>query len=228
MNFGKSFTYIFDDPDWFSKLWKPVLCLLIPIIGPFIWQGYLLNVTKNVVNGGPRPLHHMDFSDELSVGFKYFLIELVYSIPIVLLALLPSLLIPGAMELFRSDANSTSVAIGIIVQLAFTVVSFFVSAFYMFVFPAISANVAVKGTFESGFEFKTFFAMFKRNLPAWLLVLAGQLLAGLIAPIGAIVLIIGAIVTSAYAGLMTAHLAGQAYRESQVPIASPPNVYPPI
>ena len=45
MNFAKSFTYIFEDPDWFSKLWKPVLIGLIPIVGLLVLQGYMLNVT---------------------------------------------------------------------------------------------------------------------------------------------------------------------------------------
>lgn len=49
MNFGKSFTYIFEDPQWFDKLWKPVLCMLIPVIGPpLVFQGYIMDVIKKM------------------------------------------------------------------------------------------------------------------------------------------------------------------------------------
>ncbi len=228
MDFGKSFSYIFDDPDWFSKLWKPVLCGLIPFIGGFVLQGYFMNVTKNVVNGQLRPLYHMDFGDELALGFKWFLVQLVYSIPLILITLVFSLIIPVTMGMFDPDANPTNIALSLFGQLGISMISFTLSVVLMFVFPVVSANVAVKGTFASGFEFKEMFEMVKRHFSAWLLVLAGQLVASFIAPLGFLFFMIGVIVSAAYAGLMTAHLAGQAYRESRMPYTPPPNYYPPI
>mgnify|MGYP001192835170 CR=1 FL=1 len=36
MNFGKAFTFIFDDERWFDKLIVPILVSLIPIVGPLV------------------------------------------------------------------------------------------------------------------------------------------------------------------------------------------------
>ncbi len=100
MNFGKSFTYIFEDPQWFDKLWKPVLCMLIPVIGPpLVFQGYIMDVIKNVANGDPRPpLHEMDFGENLTMGFRNFVVQLVYSLPLIVLSwliVIPSMLSVG-------------------------------------------------------------------------------------------------------------------------------------
>ncbi|NLC14014.1 MAG: hypothetical protein GX768_08235, partial [Chloroflexi bacterium] len=42
MNFGKAFTFIFDDERWFDKLIVPILVSLIPIVGMMAFTGYLL------------------------------------------------------------------------------------------------------------------------------------------------------------------------------------------
>ena len=225
MNFGKSFTYIFEDPDWFSKLWKPVLIGLIPILGQLVLQGYMLNVTRNVVRGDQRPLYEMDFGEDLRVGFRMFLVQLVYSLPFALLySILSAILTPMAV---RGLESGSGIAVGGLVgQLLITLLSLLISVVFFFVFPVISANVAVKGTFRAGFEFKELFEMVKGNLAAWLMVLGGSLIAGIIAPAGVILFFVGVIATSAYAGLMVAHLRGQAYRESTNTVQAQQPYYP--
>ena len=37
VDFGKAFTYIFDDPKWFDKIIIPILFGLIPIVGPGVF-----------------------------------------------------------------------------------------------------------------------------------------------------------------------------------------------
>ena len=82
--------------------------------------------------------------------------------------------------------------------------------------PASNANLAIKGNLDAAFDFKTIFAMIKNNFKAWLLVLGGSLLcSAVIAPLGAIILVIGALITSLYSQLVVAHLSGQAYALSQ-------------
>ena len=46
MNFGLSFSYIFEDQDWFRKLALPGLCLLIPVVGWMVTLGWTLKVTQ--------------------------------------------------------------------------------------------------------------------------------------------------------------------------------------
>jgi hypothetical protein len=39
MDFGLSFSYVFEDKDWFKKIAIPALCALIPVIGEFVVLG---------------------------------------------------------------------------------------------------------------------------------------------------------------------------------------------
>lgn len=48
VNFGKAFTYIFEDENWFDKLIVPVLVSLIPVVGTMAFLGYTLRTVKNV------------------------------------------------------------------------------------------------------------------------------------------------------------------------------------
>ena len=184
----------------------------------------MLNV-QNVVRGDQRPLYEMDFGEDLRVGFRMFLVQLVYSLPFALLySILSAILTPMAV---RGLESGSGIAVGgLIGQLLITLLSLLVSVVFFFVFPVISANVAVKGTFRAGFEFKELFEMVKSNFAAWLMVLGGSLIAGIIAPAGVILFFIGVIATSAYAGLMVAHLRGQAYRESTNTVQAQQPYYP--
>ena len=45
IDFGKAFSYIFDDPKWFDKVIIPILYGLIPIVGWLVVSGYVMRVT---------------------------------------------------------------------------------------------------------------------------------------------------------------------------------------
>ena len=203
MNFPKSFTYIFEDPDWFSKLILPLLCSLIPIIGPLVLAGYSLHLIRNVVAKEPSPLPQLEFGEDLARGFKWFVVTLIYAIPLFLLIML--IVVPVSVS--SEKAPAFSIIFGILGGAA--VLAYFV--FLWLLMPVAQAHFAMHGTISSGLEIGKFAKMFSRNVSEWLLVLAGGLLAGLIAPVGGILFFIGALITSTYASLMVSHLIGQAY-----------------
>lgn len=209
MDFGKAFTFFFDDEDWFDKLIIPLLVSLIPIVGGFALTGYVLRTIANVAKGLANPLPRFDFGEDLGRGFRFFLVELVWSIPAFILAGL--IFIPTRM-LERADGNP----IAWILLVLFIGFILLYALLMFLVQPIMTANFAVKDTFASGFEVGEFFRRLRNNFGAWLLVFGGMLLAGLIAPMGSIVFIIGAFVTAAYAQFMVAHLTGQAYAVSNV------------
>lgn len=203
MNFSKSFTYIFDDPDWFSKLILPILCSLIPVIGTFIMAGYVLHLIRNVAARESRPLPELNFGEDLGKGFKWFIVMLVYTLPLILFVGL--MVIPISVS--SDEAPAVSVILGIIcgiVVLAYAI-------FLWLLTPVAQAHLAVHGTIASGFEISKFTKLFSKNFSEWLLVLVGGLLAALIAPAGGILFFIGALITGTYAGLVVSHLIGQAY-----------------
>ncbi len=203
MNFAKSFTYVFEDPDWFNKLIIPVLCSLIPFIGPLIMAGYTLYLIRNVIAREPRPLPDFNFGDDLALGFKWFVVMLIYLLPLFLFVGL--MIIPISVS--SEEAPALSVIFGIISGIG--VLAYMI--FFWLLMPVAQANLAVQGTISSGFAVSKFARLFSKNISEWLLVLAGGLLASLIAPAGGILFFIGATVTGIYAGLMVSHLVGQAY-----------------
>jgi len=210
MNFGKAFTYIFDDKRWFEKLIIPLLVMLIPVIGGMVVAGYLMRVIRNVAEHQAEPLPELDFGSDLSRGFKWVVAGFVYMLPIFLISLL--LFVPLFVSMNNNDSSVFSVLLAFIVGLLAFV---YIIALFFFL-PAANANVAYKNSIGAAFEFKEIFGMLKNNIKAWLLVLGGSLLCSLIiAPLGTIIVFIGSLITALYSQLVISHLAGQAYSLSQ-------------
>ncbi|MFZ3070551.1 MAG: DUF4013 domain-containing protein [Anaerolineaceae bacterium] len=208
MDFGKAFSYMFDDPDWFNKIIIPVLFGLIPIVGWLVLLGYTLRTAKNIAEHVERPLPTCEFGLDLGKGFRYFLISLVYAIPSVTLGLLLALLSTS----LESNPGYWLAVVGVVL-VAVLLIAYVL--FLALVMPVVRTNFAVKDTFSSGFAFKEIFGMLGKSIGSWLLVVLGSFLAGLIAPLGLIACGIGVFLTSMYSQLMVAHLEGQAYILSQ-------------
>lgn len=211
VNFRKAFTYIFDDEQWFEKLIIPLLVSFIPLVGQFAMLGYVLRTINNVHQNLVNPLPSFDFGEDLSRGFRYSLVTLVYSLPAFLLALIFALL----SNVMNSNSNPGTEFIGIMLMFLFVSLIFVYSIALVLIQPLIMANFAVKNTFASGFEFGNFFRLLRKNFSAWLLVYAGQILTALIAPFGIILLFVGVAVTGFYGQLFIAHLTGQAMIASE-------------
>lgn len=95
MEFGRAFTFAFEDKDWVSKLVITVVMVLasmIPIVGLLAVSallGYLTDITKNVRNGHPRPLPKWtDYGDLITRGAYVLLATLIYNLPLLLLSVL--------------------------------------------------------------------------------------------------------------------------------------------
>jgi hypothetical protein len=212
MNFTKAFTYIFDDPRWLEKLVIPLLVTLIPVIGWMVAAGYLLRVTRNVAEHQIEPLPELEFGADLGRGFNLFVASLVYALPILLVSTLLFLLL-GLSE-NSGGTNFFAIVLAILGGLLILLYALFVAI----IMPAVNANLAIKGRLGAAFDFKEIFRMIGNNFTAWLIVIGGMILCNvIIAPIGGILLVVGAIITSFYAQLIVAHLTGQAYAHSQTP-----------
>ncbi len=209
IDFGKAFTFIFDDERWFDKLIVPILVSLIPVVGGLAFTGYILRTIKNVIQNEANPLPEFEFGEDLSRGFRLFLIGCVYFLPVMLivgLALIPML---------RLNSNESISALAVIFLVLALLLMIAYGLFLMIVQPIMTANFAVKDTFASGFELGLFFKRLGNNLRAWLIVYAGVILASIISPIGSILFFVGVALTTTYSQLMVAHLTGQAYAASE-------------
>lgn len=204
INFGKSFTWLFDDERWFDKLLAPVLVSLIPILGGMAFMGYLLRSLKNVSLMQERPLPEFEFGKDLKRGFSWFLVTLVYAIPVMVVTFL---------LIFLASAMDNGGYSGYFSYVFFFVLLFILIVYSIFIAliqPFAMANFAIEDNFGSAFAFGDFLYRFRREKNAWMLVFLAVLLRGIITSIGSIVPIIGNWLGGLYAQFIIANLAGQA------------------
>ncbi|MDY6846073.1 MAG: DUF4013 domain-containing protein [Chloroflexota bacterium] len=215
MNFGLSFSYVFEDKDWFKKIAIPALCALIPVVGQFIVVGWGLKATKNVIDGKERnALPELDFGQDLGSGFIASLIVLIYSLPVAIIVG-----ISGAMFGISSEQGSLGNWILIILGSCIGLIGLLLGIVSAILAVPAVANYVAKGQFSAAFKFKEIIAMLKKSFVSWLLVILGQIIAmGFIAPLGVIACGIGVLLTSVYGTAVCSHLLGQAYNQSVSPI----------
>lgn len=92
MNFGRSFTYIFEDPLWTNKLvMTAVLAVLslIPLFGLVALAallGYMVELIANMKTKQPHPMPSWNnLERHLSVGAPLLVAYLIYNVPVLVL-----------------------------------------------------------------------------------------------------------------------------------------------
>ena len=212
MEFGKAFSFAFEDKDWIKKLGIGALLMIIPFIGWLVVAGWGIEITKRVIQRDPQPLPDWsDFGGYLVKGLQVFVIGLVYSLPIILVNICQQ-----GVTLFgqQGDTMDETMLMAVTVfAVCFGCVSFIYSIFLGFILPAALGNFAATGQMGAGFRFGEVFGLVRAAPVAYLLALLGGFLASLIASLGVILCVIGILFTAVYAYTINAHLYGQAYNE---------------
>jgi len=212
MDIGKSFTYLFDDENWVTKILIGGLFGLLSffVIGiPFV-LGYTVETVKNVMDGNPRPLPDWaDLGSKFTKGLMLFLIILVYSLPIILVACLSwmAAIVAGESDIigaFVACVNCLSGLWGLLMAI---------------VIPAATIRYAITGEFMSGFQFGKIFNFIANNLANYIIAFLLTMLANFIGGFGLILCGVGVLFTSFWASLVQAHLFGQVYRASEIQIS---------
>lgn len=208
MEFGKAFTFVFDDPDWLKKIILTALISLIPLIGQIYLIGYGLEVGRRVIRREAPLLPNVAFGECLSLGLKAFLIGLVYAIPAIILTLPISI----ASVLVSSNGNGSEAGpVMIAVSVCYGGLAVLYGLALWIWIPAAHGNFLATGNIGAAFRFHEIFALLKAAPGAYLMVLLGGLIGGLIAPLGTIACGIGVLLTSTYVVVYAGHLYGQAY-----------------
>ena len=210
MDFGRSFSFVFEDSDWLKKIGLMALVTLIPIVGQLVLIGWGIEIIRRVVRGNDLPLPDLDFGEQLADGFKVFVIGLVYSLPIIVLSLIMGGLTAIAANVMDYD---TAQIIGGIVSLCFGLLIFIYSIALALIMPAAYANFAMKGNIADGLRLGELFGYVKNNIGGYLIVLLGSIVAGIVASLGTIACGVGVLLTTVYANAMMMHLYGQAYQK---------------
>jgi hypothetical protein len=214
MDFGRAFSFVFEDPDWLKKVAIAGLVMLIPVIGQLVVLGWALNITKRVMDGSSSVLPDIDFGGDLGRGFMAFVIGFVYSLPVTLV----SSFIGIVNNVLGMNMDSDSSAIAILIMILFSclgIFSFLYSIFITLLLPAAYTRYLEENSLGAAFNLSKVFAMVKANIGAYFIVLLGMICASLVSSLGLIACLIGVIFTSAYATAVIGHLYGQAYVDTK-------------
>lgn len=210
MEFGKSFTYVFEDDDWIVKILLAAVIAFIPIVGMLAVAGWGVEITKRAINKDPELLPDWsDFVNYLIKGLVVILIGFVYLLPVILISACTS-------APLLADLDSDTEVIFSFIGICFACFSFIYSILVFFLIAAAIGRYADTGEIGSAFQFGKVFATVKAAPAAYLMVLVGGFLAGMIAFAGIIACVIGVFFTMAYANAINAHLTGQAYYEAKL------------
>jgi hypothetical protein len=210
MEFGKAFSFPFEDQEWFKKVAILALISLIPIVGPFVSLGWGVEITRRVIRKDPTPLPAFEnFGGMLVDGLKVAVIIFVYMLPIILVQACNQGITFGLPSLI--DDYDTVGTITMVTLVCFGCLSLLYAILMGFMLPAAIGNFAASDQMGAAFKFGKVFGLVRAAPIAYLLVLLGTFLSGIVAMLGVIACAIGVFFTAVYAAAINAHLQGQAY-----------------
>jgi hypothetical protein len=215
MDYGKAFTYPFEDKEWVPKILIGGLLNLVPIVNLAV-IGYALRIVKNVADGMERPLPNWDdFGDYFVKGLITFVAALVYALPVMILG--------GLMGVFSAltgydTSGSQQFSPFVVCIWGLSCLSGLYSLFLGLILPVAFGKYAISNEFGAFFRLGEIFRFIASNLGeyiiAWLLTLVAFFIAGF----GTILCFVGVVFTEFWAILVGPHLLGQLFRRSATPV----------
>jgi hypothetical protein len=209
VDLGRAITYVFQDPQWLKKVLIGGLLFFIPIIGWLIIGGYGLRVIRQVAQGQDVPLPEWnDFGGDLVRGLKGFVVGVVWSLPVIVLAFCT-----GVLRAVGDGTGSDAVrAMAAVLALVGNCLSFLLSLIIGFFQPLFYSRLAMSEQIGDGLAFGAIFGEVQGRFVDLLVVLIVAFVIGLVALFGLLLCLIGIVFTSFLGYVMTCHLYGQVRR----------------
>jgi hypothetical protein len=212
MDIGISFGYMFEDKDWLKKILIGGLISLIPIVN-FAALGYLVQIIRNVRDGQALPLPEWDqFGEYFVSGLWLFVIFLIYSIPVIILACLQG--VGTALIGSSGNGGDDMATVYLIVSTCLSCLMGIWGLVIGVLSPAIFVRFAETGQVGATMRFGGLMDVIRANVGGYVIVtLLIWVATGIIAPLGLILCLVGIIFTQFWAYLVTGHLLGQLANE---------------
>jgi Protein of unknown function (DUF4013) len=177
------------------------------IVGAFFVYGYLARLVRNVIAGVPHPLPEWDdLGEYFSEGLRLFCVVLVYTLPLIGLAMvfiIPSIIAQSAdNDVLRNLGGGMVACVWCLIFPLSLAMAVWLPGALMF--------AAVERRFGAAFEFAQIFAFIKGNVGNYLLAFVVWLVVRMIVPFGFILLCVGIFFTSFWSLVV----AGYAFAES--------------
>lgn len=213
MDIGISFGYMFEDKDWLKKILIGGLISLIPIVN-FAALGYLVQIIRNVRDGQALPLPEWDqFGEYFVSGLWLFVVFLIYSIPVIILACLQGV----GTAVIGSSGSGGGDDMATVYLIVSTCLSCLMGIWGLVIgvlSPAIFVRFAETGQVGATMRFGGLMDVIRANVGGYVIVMLLIWVAtGIIAPLGLILCLVGVIFTQFWAYLVSGHLLGQLANE---------------
>jgi hypothetical protein len=221
VNYGESFTFMFDDPDWIKKIgigagltFFAMLgsLLVIGVVLFFPLFGYMINIIQNVSRGDAQPLPEWDnWGDVFAKGGMLVVISLVYNIPTFLVLCAGAIAGGGLMALSGGDETGASIAILLLV--CTSCLTILISLAANLLLPGAIIRYARYENLSQAFKVGEVFRFLSENVGTYIIVILLLSVAGFIAnTVGALTFGIGMLVALPWSYMVTGHLFGQLAR----------------
>lgn len=197
-----AFTWPFRDPDWLRKLLIIALILLIPIVGSINGIGWML-ASVDRLRAGEERLAPANLS-YLGRGIRLFVVELIYGLAIVGIALviyLPAVAL--AIHEGQGTADPALITVAVLLYLLAFSVTTVLSLTLNFAVPAV-VLATDKGGISGGLELGAVIRRCRLSLTNTLIAGLMLIAAGFVGSLGIYVCVIGVFFSSAYALAMQA------------------------
>jgi hypothetical protein len=229
MDIGKSFSYVFEDGRWVTKILIAAAILLVGIL--FSWllaiplilaiimlYGYQVEITRRVIRGGAPLLPEWEnWSALLADGFKYAVISIVYALPAILVAL--CLGVPAGILGDNGDTDAQTLSM--LLSSVSGCISFVWAIVVSLLLPAAVAKWVDSDQLSAAFRFGEVVRFTFNNFKTYILTLIMTWVAGLVSSLGVVVCGVGWLATYPYSIMIIGHLYGQAYLEASGQAAAP-------
>lgn len=232
MDVGKSFTYMFEDRNWITKLAIGGLILLVGalILGWLIIPalaaaalvlGYALVIVKNVYEGSTEPLPEWANIGELFMkGVTAMVGVLIWALPVIVLGCCIAITaIAFGANADRSGSNNIGPFGGLVLTCLYCLTFIVAIIINLFVYAPLT-NFAINGQLNAFWDFQGAWRFIKLNANNYIVAFLLTLVASFIAGFGVIACLIGVFFTNFWAILVMAHLFGQVARANMTPTDS--------
>ncbi len=213
MDIGKSFTFVFEDENWMTKVLVGGLFVLLSfvLVGiPFL-LGYALEVIRRAQSGDPQPLPDWsDLGGYFSDGIKLAAVIIVYALPIIVVGCLAGLMGAALGSNSQSGGNGAG-----LVALCLNCLILLWSLVMAVFLPAAMISFAETGELMSAFHVGKLWSFIRDNLSNYIIAIVLGWVASFVASFGIILCGIGILFTTFWGYMVQAHLLGQVARAAQ-------------
>jgi MFS family permease len=242
MDYGKAFSYIFNDKNWIGVILIGgglgllglflVWTLIVPLLVGALFYGYMMQLIRDVrYNPDAHLPEWTDWGKKLADGFKLIIVQFIWGLPILLLSM-PILFFVVLLMIYPD-----STVLSVLTALTSFVMSILILVYgilLIFLLPAVTVNLAVQEDFSAGLDVSTIFHIVKSHFLDILLIVILLAIVGFAANwVGTLIFFIGVVFTGFWVMLVKGHLYGQLARlalpvadESATEITTPTETKP--